>query len=397
MTSSRTNVLAAVDHLLPLVRERADEIERTGRLTDDVELGLRAAGVNRMVLPRELGGLEMPTSEAMDVLERLAAVDGSTAWCAVIGGGSNIFAGYLPLEGAAEVFADPDRSSASMFAPLGTLHEAADGSLRLDGRWPFVSNCRHAAWLGLVAMLQRADGHVDPIPRLAFVPAADVTIEDTWNVVGLRGTGSHHVTVTDVAIDPSHCCEFIGDPWPDGPLWRMPVFSVILPMLAAVPLGIARGALDELGRQVRTGRAGVRRGDLADDPLAMHDLADAELRLEAARAVLHGLVCTSHERVARREPLGPRLLARIYLANLHAADTAVEVTALAHRLGGGAATYADSHLLRALDDVLAVRQHHQFAHEHRISLGRVLTGVTDSYPPYITAPTGPTSSTSSAA
>ena len=57
----------------------------------------------------------------MDAIERLAAVDGSTAWCAIIGGGSNIFAGYLPPDGAAEVFADPDRSSATMFAPLGTL------------------------------------------------------------------------------------------------------------------------------------------------------------------------------------------------------------------------------------------------------------------------------------
>ncbi len=383
--SGRRDLLASVDALLPLVRRRVDDIRTQRRLPDDVERGLRAAGVNRMVLPASLGGLETPTVQAMEVLERLAAVDGSTAWCAIIGGGSNIFAGYLTRHGAAEVFADPDRSSATMFAPLGTLDEGADGMLRLDGRWPFVSNCLHAEWIGLGAVLRR-DGQADPVPRLAFVRARDLEIEDTWDVVGLRGTGSHHVVARNLTVDPAHCCEFVGAAWPDTPLWRMPVFSVILPMLAAVPLGIARGALDELGRQVRAGRAGVRRGDLAGDPLAMHDLADAELRLESARAVLRDLVVTAHDRASRGEQLDAPFLARIYLANLHAVDTAVDVTAVAHRLGGGAATYAASPLLRALNDVLATRQHYQFAHDHRAPLGRVLTGVSDSYPPYITAP-----------
>jgi alkylation response protein AidB-like acyl-CoA dehydrogenase len=166
-------------------------------------------------------------------------------------------------------------------------------------------------------------------------------------------------------------------------LWRLPVFSVILPMLAAIPLGIARGALDELATQVRDGRAGVRRGDLAADPLGMHDFADAELRLRAARAVLFDLARRTYERASCGAPPDPRQLALVYLANLHATDVAVDVTAVAHRLGGGGAAYGTSPLRRALDDVLAVRQHYQFAHEHRIALGRVLAGVDDRYPPYI--------------
>jgi NADPH-dependent ferric siderophore reductase len=70
--------------------------------------------------------------------------------------------------------------------------------------------------------------------------------------------------------------------------------------------------------------------------------------------------------------------------HLHATETAVEVTTVAHRLGGGAATYADSRLLRALNDIQAVQQHYQFAREHRIELACALTGITDRYPPYIT-------------
>jgi len=160
-------------------------------------------------------------------------------------------------------------------------------------------------------------------------------------------------------------------------------FSVILPLLAAVPLGIARGALDEIARPTREGRHGVRRGDLAGDPLTMADYACADARLVAARAPLLALVREAHDGAAAGDDLDRQLLARIYLANLHATETAVDVTSVAHRLGGGAAAYGDGPLLRALNDVEAARQHFQFAHEHRNTLGRIVAG--DTYPPYMTS------------
>jgi indole-3-acetate monooxygenase len=91
----------------------------------------------------------------MDVIERIAAVDGSTAWCAVIGSGSNVFAGYIPEAGAREVFADPDQGSATMLAPIGTLVDEG-GRGRPNGRWPFTSNCLHSAWIGVGALVHRA-------------------------------------------------------------------------------------------------------------------------------------------------------------------------------------------------------------------------------------------------
>ena len=252
MITEAINVVDAVDEAIPVVRQHVQEIHDRRRLPDAVVDALRATGINRMVLPSVLGGLETPTADVMKVLEKLSAVDGSTGWCTIIGAGSNIFAGYISEIGAREVFADPDITSATMFAPLGTLEDDG-GRMLLTGRWPFVSNSLHAEWIGLVAKLRRGND-VEPAPRLVFVRAADVTIEDTWDVVGMRGTGSHHVTVDHLEVDPEHCCVFVGEAWPDAPLWRMPVFSIILPMLAAVPLGIARGALDEIARQVQRGQ-----------------------------------------------------------------------------------------------------------------------------------------------
>jgi alkylation response protein AidB-like acyl-CoA dehydrogenase len=380
-TAAASDVKAAVEAALPLVRDGAGEAERTGRLSDDVVAALRATGINRLAIPRALGGLEAPVLDMMDVVERLGAADGSTAWCAVIAFGSNVFAGYLPEDGARRVYADPDQGNATMFAPLGTVDgDGEGGAPRLSGRWPFASNCLHSSWIGLGAM--PPDG-ADPIPRVVFVPMADVTVEPTWDSAGLRGTGSHHVRADGVAIDRDHSCSFADRPWPEGTLWRLPLYAALLPLLTAVPLGIARGALDEVGRQAREGRT-ARRGQLVDDPVSMNELAVAELCLRGARAALRELVAEARELAERGDPVDRKLQATIVLACLQACDASVEVTSTAHLLGGGAAAYAGSPLLRALCDVQAARQHLLFAHKHRAELAKALVGLDVIYPPFVT-------------
>jgi alkylation response protein AidB-like acyl-CoA dehydrogenase len=316
----------------------------------------------------------------MDIMERIAAVDGSAGWCAAIGAGSNVFAGYMPATGARIVFADPDQGSATMFAPLGRV-VSDHGRAMLSGRWPFTSNCLHSAWVGLGALFHEAEG-VDPVPRIVFVQVADLTIEDTWDVVGLRGTGSHHVSAAQVPVYSDRCACFADTPWPDGTLWRLPVYTTLMPLLAAVALGIARGAVDDVSRQTRKGRT-ARRGQLADAPISMAELAVADTRLRAARAGLRDAVGEAHMRAERGQPINRQLQARICLAGMHACDTSVEVTSAAHHLGGGAAAYRGSHLLRALSDVQAARQHLLFSHHHLSELGKLVAGLDVAYPPYV--------------
>jgi alkylation response protein AidB-like acyl-CoA dehydrogenase len=370
----------AVNGILDHIHAAADEFERSRRLPDAVVTALRNTGINRLLIPAALGGTEAPITDVMDVMERIAAVDGSAAWCAAIGAGSNVFAGYMPATGASTVFADPDQSSATMFAPVGRVVSDHSRAV-LNGRWPFTSNCLHSSWIGLGALFHEADG-MDPVPRIVFVPVADLAIEDTWDVAGLRGTGSHHVVAAEIAIDPDRSARFADRPWPDGTLWRLPIYTTLLPTLVAVPLGIARGAVDEISRQAREGRT-ARRGQLADAPVSMAELAVADTRLRAARAGLRDAVGEAHMRAERGEPISRQLQARICLAGLHACDTSVEVTSTAHHLGGGAATYRGSRLLRALGDVQAARQHLLFSHHHLSELGKVAAGLDVAYPPYV--------------
>jgi indole-3-acetate monooxygenase len=146
-----------------VVRAHADDIEDKRRLPDSVVEVLRESGFNRLAIPATLGGREAPVREMVKSVEAVAMVDGSAGWCAAIGAGSNVFAGYLPEAGARHVFADPDQGNATMFAPTGTVDVKGRGG-RLTGRWPFTSNCLHSAWAGLGATVRR-DGEAEPLPR----------------------------------------------------------------------------------------------------------------------------------------------------------------------------------------------------------------------------------------
>ena len=366
-----------MESLLAVVADAVEEIERGRRLPDGVVAALRESGIHRLAVPRELGGTEAAVSDAMDVFERLAAVDGSTAWCAVIGAGSNIFAGFLPEEAARVIFDDPDQGNATMFAPTGRI--VADGDRHLlTGRWSFTSNCLHSRWAGLGAFV---DG-LDATPRVAFVPIEALVVEDTWDSVGLRGTGSHHVSATDVPVTLDRCCTFADRPWPAGTMWRLPIYSVLLPTLAAVPLGIARGALDEVARQVRDGRtAGAGSSPTIRSRWPSSPPPTPGCARRAPRSTKRSMKPTSGRR--RLEPVDRVLQARILVACLHACDTAVAATSVAHQLGGGAAAYTGSRLLRALCDVEAARQHLLFSHKHLPELAKPLAGLDATYPPFI--------------
>lgn len=377
MTTTITSDVTIDDDLLTLIAEQAVESDRTGHLDPEVIAALAATGLNRLVVPTELGGFSTSPRRTIEIIERLAAADGSTAWTATIGCGSNFFAGYLPRDGAEEVFADPDAGSAGMFAPLATVSLDESGTLRLSGRWPFTSNSEQARWIGVGAFFEGED-----VPRLVFAPREAVTVHDTWHVAGMRATGSHDVSLDGFAVDLRHTCSFAGTAWADGTLWRLPMFTVLGPMLAAVSLGIARGALDEVNRQAMARRQQLR-GSLLDDPVGMGDLGAADALLRGARAGLLEAVDECWSIAEAGDPVGRALQARTMLAMQHCTDVAVEVAGTAHRLGGGAAAYTSSPLLRALRDVETARQHAINNRGIRPHLARTLAGTDEPYGSFI--------------
>ena len=373
-----------LDRALAVIDAHAEVSADHGRLDDAIVAALAGTGMNRSLLPTALGGDQMNPSVLCDTVSLIGTVDGSTAWCSAISAGSGLFAGYVPEAGSREMFADPDKGSAGMFAPVGIARRDALGSsvATLAGRWPFASNCLHARWIGLGAFVEDADGTREPFPRLVFVPVDALEIEPTWQSAGLRATGSHHVRADDVSIDLGHSCTFGDRPWADGPLWSVPLFSVLGPVLVAAPMGVARGAVDRVLGMVRDG-ASAMRGSLADDAVGLAELAAADSALRAAEAGLRRASDSVWEIAERGDRPSRQLQAQVFLAVHHGLDTAVESTSIAHRLCGGSAAYQGHRLLVALADVHAARQHIMFAHQHRPGLVRISAGIDEVAPPFV--------------
>lgn len=214
-----------IEDLLALVLARARSSDEARRLDVDVVAGVAAAGINRALVPSALGGSEVHPGELFEVIARIAAADGSTGWCTSISAGSNLFIGYVPEAVARETFDDPDAGSAAVFASAGLVTSTVvNGGAHavMTGRWPFASNCLHSRWIALGAKVQDERGNVEDRPRLVFVPAADITVEDTWHAGGLRATGSHHVRTESLAVDLNRSCTFTDRPWPEGPCGECP-------------------------------------------------------------------------------------------------------------------------------------------------------------------------------
>lgn len=376
-----TGLGTRVAQITELVRTAASTIETDRRISQPVVDAIRGTGLNRALLPVDLGGETVPLPEVVAAIEQIAAVDGSTGWCAAIGAGSNLFAGYMAPGTAKEVFADPDQGNASVFAPCGNAR-LGDNGYELSGRWPFSSNCLHSQWVGLGAFFWSDPAQAEPIPRIVFVRHDELEIEDTWTSPGLSGTGSHHTSVEGLIVDRDRSVAFLDHAWATDPAFRIPILPILGPVLGVVPLGIARGALEVIRAKVADGGGGSR-GSLAEDSVALAAFASAWADLHAARSGLMAALDAMWELALAEQPVSKAVQGQVLMAMNRACEVAVEVTGTAHRLGGGSAVYADSTLLRSLRDVEAARQHVMFSHGNRPTLAKAIAGLDVFDPPFI--------------
>jgi alkylation response protein AidB-like acyl-CoA dehydrogenase len=233
VTSTAKRLLADIRELAPDISSRAAEIEAGRRIPPDLVEALRSIGVFRMFVPQSHGGLELDLPTALEIIGAFGRIDGSVGWTAMIGAGGGIFAPLLPRETYEKVYQNgPDAIIAGSFQPAGTA-EAVAGGCQVNGRWPFASGCQHADWMwGLCVMTEGGKPLLGeggpplgeggpPLVRGFFLPARDWQIEDTWYVAGLKGTGSHHIALSDTVVPTANFFDpASGVPCLSGPLYQ---------------------------------------------------------------------------------------------------------------------------------------------------------------------------------
>jgi alkylation response protein AidB-like acyl-CoA dehydrogenase len=371
--TSAADVLVAVQELRPTITARAPEIEAGRRIPADLLDALKRAGCFRLLRPRSHGGLGAEFPAAMRVLETLARADGATGWTTMIGAGSWIDLVHLPRSTFDSLFdGRPDAVFAGAFNPSGSI-APVDGGYRVDGRWAFASGCEHADWIyGNCIEGFDADG---PVLRGALFTPGDITIEDTWYVSGLRGTGSHHFRVEDLVVPADRTFLALGDePCIDDPVVRIPVVSLIALAMAPVATGIAQGALDDIVELATAKMPLLAPAPLATNPLFQHELATAQTELAAARALLWDLAEEAWATAIAGHEFTMEQRARMRGAAAWATARATAVVETAYRFGGGSSLYDDCPLQRRLRDIQAVAQHFIVKPDTLTAAGAILAG-----------------------
>jgi alkylation response protein AidB-like acyl-CoA dehydrogenase len=378
-------LLNAIGTLEPVIRHHADDAERHRRLALPVVQALTDAGSFRMCVPRSLGGLEVPPLTFYRVVEAVARLDGSTGWCTFIGGSDGLVGASLAPQTAEEIFGrDPRVILAGSVIPAGTA-AVVEGGYRVSGRWPYASGCQHCTWVfGGCHVLDgdqpRLTATGTPEVRMVLIPAVQATIlEDTWEVSGLVGTGSHDFTVAQVFVPDAYTWCF-GPSMPrgphyQGPLYRFPLVGLFRLPVSAVALGIAQGAIEACLELAPAKRALVGPGVLRDQPFFQARIAEAVALVRAARAWLHTAVQQAWTSTLTSGTASVAERADLVLAAVHATRSAAEAVQLVYTVAGGTANYRHSALQRTLRDVHAVTQHIGAAPQQYEEAGRMVLGL----------------------
>lgn len=352
--------MAAARALEPLVRATADEAEAARRYPRQVIDSMAHARVFRQMVPRIAGGDEIDPITTLDVVEFISRLDGSAGWLAMIGSGAGFLTGYLDAAVGREMFADPLAMLCGNLGATGGRALVVPGGYSVSGRWPFVSGCEHATWLGGNALVfdgehQRFNADGSPLMRIMLFRRSDVRIHDTWSATGLRATGSHDISVSDVFVPEEHSLW-----WSDGPTQPGPLYPVRLMLTthAAHSLGLARAAIDHLvalaEHKQPTRSPGVTLRDVSQTRTA---LAQAEALVQGARAFMWDITAEVWSLLCADRPVTPRHRALLRLAMTHAVQSSAQAVDLMWAAAGSSPVYTSSPLERCFRDTHVATQH----------------------------------------
>jgi alkylation response protein AidB-like acyl-CoA dehydrogenase len=373
-----SELIEAAERLAPRAGQLAAAAERERRLDASLVAELADAGMFRLCVPTKVGGLEAHPAVLVRAVEALARGDGAAGWVVAICATSGLVAAYLPEPAAREIYSVP--AVGGVFAPRGRA-VAADGGFKVNGRWPFASGCRHCGWLmGGCSVLDgdqpRLLANGMPDVRLMLAPSDSVAIHDTWEVAGLRGTGSEDISFDDLTVPVEHSASVFSDrPLHDGPLYAFPLFGLLAIAIAGVSVGVARGALDDLAALAGAKRPMGSARTLAERATAQAETARAEAALRAARAGLYEAIYRAWDAAVAGGTVPVAEKAGLRLGATHAAAVAAEVAHSAFRLGGGSAIYERSPLQRRFRDANTATAHMLVAPATWELTGRLLLGL----------------------
>jgi alkylation response protein AidB-like acyl-CoA dehydrogenase len=323
--------LKAARQLATSVAANADRIDRERQIPPELDGEIADQGFFRLLLPRSLGGAELDHPDFFRILEIFAEADGSAAWSM---NQVNVFSTNsvrMPEQTAREIWNEP-RAVVTNGPPTSScIAVPVDGGYRLSGRWNFSSGSTMATWIAALTPIEHPDQHrngpaVKEAPRIMLVPREEVKFIDSWQVPGLRGTGSFSFEAQDLYVPRNRTfVQTAMSTWEDGPLYIMPRTSLFGSGFATVALGIARASL-ATAIDLAGGKTPGRFTILLRDQYTTHRLlGEAEAIWRSAKAFLNSSASAAWESACKNHALTNQERIQLRLACTHAIRMAAQV------------------------------------------------------------------------
>ena len=401
-TDLHIDVTAAIDQdwlsiartLRPILDAAGPRIDANKSVPVEVLDELFNAKMFRMMLPRSQGGAELDLPTYFQVISTIAEGDASAAWSVNQSNGCAMSAAYMEADAAREVFGHSRAVLAWGFPTGSCTARQVDGGWRVTGTWGFGSGNRHASWLGGHCQIQDKDGQpISRVPgqvqeRTALIPRSAVKIEpDSWNVIGLRGTGSDTYSVTDLFVPSKFCIvpRAVGrdqqraeDATPDpeverrenGPLYRFSPTVIYQAGFAGVALGIARAMLNSFIDLANKKTASTATALLRENAVIQEHVAVSHARLESMRAWLLQSLREAWQESLDHGKHGFDNRVTMRLASTYAIREAARVVEEVYTDAGATAIFETHPFERRLRDMHAVSQQIQAHPIHLQTVGQ---------------------------
>lgn len=365
----------------PIVEAEAPESDRIRRLTDTAMSAVHEQRLMRLLLARAAGGAEVALPDFFAIIEAIARYDGSTAWIVCQGNGCAMLGAYLSPPVVDAIW--QDQRGVLAWGPGNATSVAVEGGYEVTAGISFVSGSCHATWLAAhTSEVKEADGTVrlgadgKPEVRSMLFPASEIELNDNWDVLGLRGTGSNSFRIERKFVPEEFTivrATMIENTPNVAPLYRFPQMGIYALGFAAVALGIARGFLDAFAALAQEKKPRLVAHPLKDNPVVQDEFARCHARLNGARAFLIAEI-----EKGWREALGESLTVeqrmRIRLASTHATHEAKAAVDTLYDTAGTSSVFASSPFERRFRDIHTVAQQIQGRKTHYQSAGAYLLG-----------------------
>lgn len=316
-TLTEDDLLTRAREIGPTLGERRAKTQDMRRLPDENVADLVSAGLLKACQPSRVGGYELPFGAQTSAGAEIGKHCGSSAWIVSVCGTHHWMLGKFSAEAQNDVWGkNPDAISASAFASQYQTCEKVEGGFKISGRWMFSSGIHACDWCIVIGRIM----HEDRPPEMWFmlVPKEDYEIQDNWNTVGLRGTGSNdliieetfvpeHRTIGHAEINQLDTPGTAGNP---TSVYRMPMNGAINYCVSAPALGLAEGALESFTADMAP-RSDVFAQKIANNPTLQLRTSESTAEIDCARLLYENDMARIRSSLTGGPPLELEDIARL--------------------------------------------------------------------------------------